>query len=164
MLLKGYSDFDFVWIVAGLDSNSYCVRVVTKWLCIDLEEIGIRLLGNQDEKQLADLLTTSDIFCQASHIENSPNSLCEAMMIGMPCVATFAGGTSSILSDGEEGRLVQDGDPYALSGVIIELYKSFEKAKLFGAQARVRALSRHDKYRIISELLDVYRIIVNKNQ
>jgi len=164
ILLKGYPGFDFVWSIAGLDSRSHCVRLVKKWLRVDLQEIGLRLLGNQTENQLTDLLASSDVFCQASHIENSSNSLCEAMMIGMPCIATYSGGTSSILSGGKEGLLVQDGDPFSLSGAIIELYKDFEKAKFFGDEARKAALSRHDKPRVISDLFNVYETILNSNQ
>jgi hypothetical protein len=33
------------------------------------------------------------------------------MIIGMPCIATFAGGTASMLKSDEEGILIQDGDP-----------------------------------------------------
>jgi glycosyltransferase involved in cell wall biosynthesis len=161
MLLKRYPGFDFVWSIAGLDRRSHCVRLVKKWLGVDLQEIGLRFLGNQTENQLTDLLASSDVFCQVSHIENSSNSLCEAMMIGMPCIATFSGGTSSILSDGKEGLLVQDGDAFSLSGAIIELYKDFEKAKKYGDEARRAALSRHDKSRVINDLFDIYNTILN---
>lgn len=40
-----------------------------------------------------------------SHIENSPNNLCEAMILGMPCIATDAGGTSTLLSNMKDGLL-----------------------------------------------------------
>ena len=47
----------------------------------------------------------SDIFVSASHIENSPNNVAEAMILGMPCIATFAGGTSSYIEDNKNGIL-----------------------------------------------------------
>jgi glycosyltransferase involved in cell wall biosynthesis len=99
----------------------------------------------------------------ASHIENSPNNLCEAMILGMPCVATFAGGTASMLKDGAEGVLVQDGDPWVMAGAILELINDNNKAVLFGKNARERALVRHNKTTIVSELLASYDSIIKQS-
>jgi len=98
----------------------------------------------------------------ASHIENSPNNLCEAMILGMPCVATFAGGTSSMLKDGEEGILIQDGDPWAMAGSILEMRGSSEAAVSMGIKARLSALKRHCKDDIVSQLLDTYQIVIKQ--
>lgn len=98
-----------------------------------------------------------------SHIENSPNNLCEAMIIGVPCVATYAGGTPSILENNIEGILVQDGDPWAMAGAILELAESPDIAVQFGNKAREKALKRHDRGRIINDLMNVYNNIINEN-
>lgn len=82
-------------------------------------------------------------------------------MVGMPIVASFAGGTSSLLENGLEGILVQDGDPFALAGHIIELAKDPNKAQKLSKAARERALIRHSKESIVNGLLDIYSVIVN---
>lgn len=109
---------------------------------------------------MIDLMQRADIFVQTSHIENSPNSLCEAMLMGMPIVATFAGGTASMLENNEEGRLVQDGDPYVLAGVIMEIASNFDSAKNMGDKAAARAKIRHNPERICKQLNDVYSMII----
>lgn len=96
----------------------------------------------------------------ASHIENSPNNLSEAMILGMPCIATFAGGTGSLLIDGYEGILIQDGDPWAMAGAVMEMKENFERAIVVADKARTRALNRHDKNRIINDLIDIYKKIL----
>jgi glycosyltransferase involved in cell wall biosynthesis len=101
------------------------------------------------------------MYVMASHIENSSNSLCEAMILGMPCIATYAGGTASLLKDNEDGILIQDGDPWSLSGAILELYNNPQKAVDYGKNARNKALIRHDKERIATDLLAIYRTISN---
>jgi glycosyltransferase involved in cell wall biosynthesis len=98
-----------------------------------------------------------------SHIDNSPNSLAEAMILGMPCIASFVGGTGSMIKDGEEGVLVQNGDPWVLAGAIIELFNNKENATLMGANARKTALKRHDKRRIVSDLVKSYQEIIRKH-
>ena len=105
----------------------------------------------------------ADIYVMPSHIENSPNSLCEAMIIGMPCITTLAGGTPSLLKDKEEGLVIQDGDPWSMAGAILELHHNPEIAFTYGRNARKRALKRHDPDKIVDELLDIYREIVNNS-
>ena len=83
------------------------------------------------------------------------------MILGMPCVATFVGGTGSILKDGEEGILVQDGDPWAMAGAIVELKNNPQKAVEHGQTARARALKRHDKVTVVKDLIKVYETIIH---
>ena len=96
-----------------------------------------------------------------SHIENSPNNLCEAMILGLPCIATHAGGTASILKDHEEGFIIQDGDPWVMAGAIIEMINNPEQAILYGQNARKKALVRHDREAIVKSLLETYQDIIN---
>jgi glycosyltransferase involved in cell wall biosynthesis len=85
------------------------------------------------------------------------------MLLGMPCIATFAGGTGSMLKDGEEGIMIQDGDPWALAGSILELYRDPVKAQKYGQNARQRALIRHDKETITNGLIDIYQKVLDLN-
>lgn len=152
--------FKFEWFVIGLNDSSKSVNLVEKWLEEVPENNNIKFLGERTEKEIVSNFLSADIYCQVSHIENSPNSLCEAMLVGMPIVASFAGGTNSILKDGEEGILVQDGDPYSFAGAIVEMAADFPMAKKFALNARNHALNRHDKSKIIDDLIKVYYDIV----
>jgi glycosyltransferase involved in cell wall biosynthesis len=159
-ILTAHENFNFEWLVAGVKHNSTIVAVSEAWLKIKTEKSNIKLLGQVNEKEIVDLLKSSDIYCQVSHIENSPNSLCEAMMTGMPCIASFAGGTGSMLENNKEGILVQDGDPYALAGAIVEMSSSFTLAREFGENARKRALTRHNKEQIVSDIINTYKSVI----
>jgi glycosyltransferase involved in cell wall biosynthesis len=151
---------DCEWRVAGIDDTDLIAKVVKKKLQKKFPKKNLKLLGSLTEKPLIENLLEADIYVMASHIENSPNNLSEAMILGMPCIATFAGGTSSLLTDGHEGILVQDGDPWALAGSVLELKENLDRAVLLGSAARRRALERHDKDRIINDLLEIYRNIL----
>lgn len=151
------------WRVAGISESDLIVKVIKKQLGKYYPKKGLLLMGGVHESQLIEKLLEADIYVMPSHIENSPNNLCEAMILGMPCIATFAGGTGSMLKDGEEGILIQDGDPWAMAGAILEMKNNPEKAKMYGQAARVRALKRHDKKRIVKKLLKVYESIIQEN-
>jgi glycosyltransferase involved in cell wall biosynthesis len=162
-LLKEHPGFEFIWMVAGLHKNSNCVKVIRKWLEADLETLGIRLLGNQTETQLADLLATSDIFCQVSHIENSPNSLCEAQLVGIPIIATDVGGTKSLVQHGVSGIMFQEGDPYSMAGEIIQASRNFQQCQSMAGTGRSNAIFRHNKSEMINQYVNIYKQIINKN-
>jgi glycosyltransferase involved in cell wall biosynthesis len=155
---------NFAWLVAGLKEGDPLVKLIREETgAADLGALQIRLLGILSEEELAGHLSTADVYVQVSHIENSPNSLCEAMLAGMPIVASFAGGTASMLRDGEQGVLVQDGDPYALAGAMEEMVKYPERYGPMAAEARCVALRRHDPEAIVEGMLDRYAEIIKKH-
>jgi glycosyltransferase involved in cell wall biosynthesis len=149
------------WRVAGIEDSNLIVKTVKKKLRKKFPSSGLVLLGNIKEKELLAKLKEAHLFVMASHIENSSNSLCEAMILGMPCIATCAGGTSSLLNDKLEGLIIQDGDPWAMAGAILELYNNKNQAVKYGEFARKRALIRHNKNLIIEELIGIYKNIIS---
>lgn len=160
-ILKKYSGIKFSWKVIGYAHHNKLARISSSVTGIKPEDVCVELPGRQGAEALAQTLSDSDIFVQVSHIENSPNALCEAMLVGMPIIASFAGGTASMLESGKEGVLVQDGDPYVLAGAIASLAYNFEKAKKLAENAHNRAIERHNPQRIVRQLLDAYHDILN---
>jgi glycosyltransferase involved in cell wall biosynthesis len=156
-ILSNLKDIKFSWQIIGLSENDSIVKMTLSWLKINLEDVNINLLGKMPPDIFIPLMQESNIFCQTSHIENSSNSLCEAMYLGMPIVASFAGGTDSILENNKEGILVQNGDPFAVAGAIVELKNNAEKAIEMASNARKRAIKRHDPEKITTELIDLYK-------
>lgn len=162
--LKKYTDIDFEWRVIGVNPNDRTFRIAQKYVKLNYQDINVKLLGRKDADDVVRVLLDTDVYCHVSHIENSPNSVCEAMLLGLPIVATYAGGTASILENGKEGILVQDGDPYIMAGSIIDLYINEESARLFGKNARERALIRHNPQTIANSLFKIYQEIEADNK
>ena len=161
-LLREYNVFDFNWIVIGQKETDEFPKLIKSWLKIDYSLLNIKFMGSKNENELVEILLDADVFCQVSHIENSPNSLCEAMLVGMPIIASFAGGTDSLLENKKEGILVQDGDPYSYCGALIELQSNCNQAKQCSLLARKRANERHLAKNITDKLLAIYESISEK--
>lgn len=160
-LLLKECGFNFTWNVIGQNNNAEYPKIVSKMLGFNFIDINIDMLGAKTESEVVDILCKSDLYCQVSHIENSPNSVCEAMLLGMPIVASNAGGTESILENKIEGVLVQSGEPYSLAGAIVELSEDFELCKQYGKNARTKALARHDKDIIVNNYIEIYKEIIH---
>lgn len=163
-ILKKFGDIDFEWRIIGYTPSTKWVRISEKMTKIKAQNCNTVFCGRIDATQLAETLCGSDIYVHVSHIENSPNSVCEAMMIGMPVIASYSGGTASLLQHGKEGILYQDGDPFVLAGAIIDMCQNPGKAREYAAAARNRALYRHNKEKILQELLSGYNQVITDFQ
>jgi glycosyltransferase involved in cell wall biosynthesis len=162
-LLRTKGNFDFEWIVAGVNGKEDIITITEHASRQSFVENNIRFAGSLNANELINKLLNADCYVHPSHIENSPNSICEAMMVGVPIIATYAGGTPSILLNGEEGILVQDGDPFAMAGAIIELINSPERMNYYSDNARQKALTRHNPDTIVNSLINIYKEVLESN-
>jgi glycosyltransferase involved in cell wall biosynthesis len=121
-------------------------------------------LGRVGPRDLVTELLAARVFALPTHVDNSPNSLAEAMMVGTPCVASAAGGIPTLARDCIEALLVQDGDPYALAGAILRLLEDDQLALQLSANARVGALERHDSQKVREALIGIYRAVLDDEQ
>lgn len=119
-------------------------------------EKHVTLLGVLDPQRIAEELRNARVFVLASHVDNSPNALAEAMVVGVPCVATAVGGVPSMVRERIEALLVQDGDPYALAGALLTVLSNDDLASELGRRARETARLRHDPQQIVQRLIGIY--------
>ena len=124
-------------------------------------EVGIadhvRWVGRMTADGLVREILSSDVFAYPSRVDNSPNALVEAMMVGAPVVASCVGGISSLVTDGADGLLFTAGDPWALAGQLRRLLESPDVAAQMGMAARKRALVRNDPGRVTEATIGIYR-------
>jgi glycosyltransferase involved in cell wall biosynthesis len=81
----------------------YCKSLIRK----NRLEGSVVFLGRLNAEQMRERYLKSNLFVCCSSVENSPNSLGEAMLLGMPCVSADVGGIPSIFTDGEDGILYE---------------------------------------------------------
>ena len=159
-LLKEHYGNDFVWNVAGYSEKNWLADIGHKIYKTTNKDCNINLCGLVTAEELATMLTETDIYIQTSHIENSPNSICEAMLVGTPVIATNVGGTETMLQGC--GTLIPDGDPYIMAATIIKVAGDFDKAKQKSTKSIDIAMSRHNKNEIAKQLKETYNYIVNE--
>lgn len=118
--------------------------------------------GILDEKQMCERYLKTHVFVCPSSIENSPNSLGEAMILGVPSVASYVGGIPDMLKDKEEGFLYQHDAPYMLAHFICEIFENEDLALKFSKNAREHALKTHDRDENTRKLIEIYEEITGK--
>ena len=113
----------------------------------------------QDGAGLAKLYRESFCLLHPSYIDNSPNSVCEAQLMGLPVVASDVGGVGSLITEGETGLLCTL-DPSSLARQAIRLYRDAALHQRIAEQARALALVRHNPDIILARTLEAYRTIL----
>ncbi len=99
----------------------------------------------------------SNIFVCPSAIENSPNSVGEAQILGVPCVASNVGGMADMVEDGVTGLLYEFEDIESLSNLVCNIFEKEELAKRFSINGRSAALKRHDSVINAKQLMEIYK-------
>lgn len=116
----------------------------------------VEWLGRLDGSALVGELLAAHAFAYPTHVDNSPNALCEAALLGLPAVASCIGGIPSLMTHEVDGLLVQDADPPAVAAALQRLLADRPFAVRLGAAAQARALVRHDPVRIVERMLRIY--------
>ena len=122
-------------------------------------EDSVIFTGSLAVSDYIDRLSKSNVFVCPSSIENSPNSLGEAMMLGVPCVSANVGGISGIFDDGKDGILYEFSDVDALVTAVSEMFDNPEKAAEYAANASAHAMATHNAAANYSRLTEIYKDI-----
>lgn len=138
-----------------------------------LEE-RLRFLRRLNAEEMKDRYLRSGLFVCCSSVENSPNSLGEAMLLGVPCVSADVGGVGSIFTGGRDGILYEGfshEDPGRsgpegaarnaanLAKAVIRMWSDPEKREFYRKNAREHAMRTHDPETNYRRLVEIYEEI-----
>lgn len=116
----------------------------------------VTFTGLLDEPAMVRRMEQSHVFVMSSIIENSPNTLGEAMMVGTPSVSSFTGGVPSMASDEVDVLMYRADDPAMLAMQIKRLFDDPALCDRLSASARRRARTTHDPEANVQALVAAY--------
>lgn len=122
----------------------------------------VNFLGPLTEQQMKQAFLDAQVYLMSSAIENSSNSLCEAQILGVPVVASYCGGTPSLVEDGKTGYLYRYEDTEMLAQHIIRIFAKSDFSTLSNLERTV-ALARHDRNANARRLIEIYKEIMGCN-
>lgn len=120
---------------------------------------NIVFLGVLSAEQVKERMLGAHILVMPSLLENSPNSIGEAMLLGVPIVAADVGGVSSLLCHGKEGILYPDHSVRHLAEGIIYVFEHDSVVRKMSSGERRRAQQIYDRKRNLKQLLSIYEKI-----
>ena len=121
----------------------------------DLEENFI-VKGTLSEKEMLEEYLKCNVFVSPSCIENSPNSLGEAQLLGVPTIASYVGGADFIADYGNATPLYRYEEIEMLAYKIVQLFKDGPNYDQI-SYGRNLAFRRHDLMTNTRTLYDIYR-------
>ncbi|EDP68086.1 putative glycosyltransferase [Carnobacterium sp. AT7] len=126
----------------------------------NLEE-NVEFIGLIDAEGIHEQYLNSHIFVQSSMIENSPNSLGEALILGVPSVASDVGGTKDFINSGVNGFLYDSNDYMILATKILDIFQNEKLAQSFSENSVSFSEGRYDRNENAKALINIYEEILN---
>jgi glycosyltransferase involved in cell wall biosynthesis len=117
--------------------------------------------GNLNAEQMASYYQNSHVFVCPSSIENSPNSVGEAQLIGIPCVASYAGGIPDMIVNGETGLLYRFEEYEMLASNIDSIFSNDDLSIKISNNGRKIAQNRHNRMMNMERTIEIYNEIIN---
>ena len=117
----------------------------------------VTFTGPLDASQMKKMYLGSHVYLCASSVENSPNSMGEAMLLGLPVIAARVGGIPSMIEDGSEGLLYDSENE--IKDILHKIWDDDAFATELGAEAMNRAYKTHDPATNMNRLLEIYNEI-----
>lgn len=133
-----------------------CIRRYGLEDCVDI-------LGKLDGEGMKAAYLRSHVFVCPSSLENSPNSLGEAMLLGVPCVASRVGGIPDLAEEGKSALFFEKGNGKELAERIMEIFRKDGLAGQLSEGARRQARENHDGDANYARLKEIYREILGGN-
>ena len=115
----------------------------------------VRWLGFRPD--VADYIAAGDVFCLSSVWEGVPLAAQEAILLGVPVVATAVGGMPELVEDAVTGRLVPPRDPPALAAALRQVLASESLRKTFADEGKESLRRRFSTERMLARLAAEYR-------
>jgi lipopolysaccharide/colanic/teichoic acid biosynthesis glycosyltransferase/glycosyltransferase involved in cell wall biosynthesis len=103
------------------------------------------------------LLPDLDIFVLSSKFEGLPITVIEAMLAGLPVVATDVGGVGELVRDGQNGFLVPAGSADGLADRVVRLARDATLRSTMGELGRKIARSRFDGAGMVRAYEELYK-------
>lgn len=160
-VLKDSGRINFEWSVIGLSAGDRLVRHFERSLGIPQDKYHVKFLGIKKPDEFIDSMLSSNVYVHPSYIDNSPNSVCEAQMLGLPVIACNVGGLSSLVRHNKTGFLVPSNGVYEIASLLLEMHTKPEEFIEIGKEGKKEACLRHDRNTIGNKIFSLYSELVS---
>ena len=163
ILLKKYPDAKIKVVGANTFQSKHQIGY-SRYLYRLANQLGIMehldLLGPQDTMGMVKAMLSSHCFVLSSCIENGPNTMMEAMWLGLPCVCSYVGGAMQFAKENEEAVFYRFEEPEILAYELDRIWSDDDLAHNLSIQARERASKFESYFDVYKRYADMYQTLV----
>ncbi len=163
-LKAGYPDLSVY--IAGtnlMEYESVYAEYIRQEISKQKLEDTIIFTGRLSAGEMLGYYNMANVFLSASTIENSSNSICEAMCTGVPVVSGYVGGCPSLIEHGTSGFLYPLNECYMLRYYIEKIFEDPLMADHISKNEIKRSQKLNNIQEIVSNTLDIYDSIVKES-
>ena len=135
--------------------ESYLISLIKKYKL----DKSVKFLGSLSADDMKKAYLNANCFVSCSSIENSPNSVGEAMLLGVPTISSDVGGVKNMLVHGKEGYVYPFDEEYMLAYYVCRVFEYGENFKI-NAVAREHAIITHNIKSNQETLQKIYNTII----
>ena len=157
-LLKDLLGLEFEWRITG-EASDFAEAEARSGL--RHEQVNVSLIGKIDAPRVVSELREATLFVHPSLIDNSPNAICEAQLIGCPVVASNVGGVPQLVEHGQTGFLYPYSEPHTLAFLIGNIFADGTLLTRISENEVACATKRHDPKLIADTVVDIYHAVVD---
>ncbi|WP_026650848.1 glycosyltransferase family 4 protein [Butyrivibrio proteoclasticus] len=124
----------------------------------------VTMLGSLSDEEMKQQFLESSVFVCPSVVENSPNSVGEAMLLGVPTVAARVGGIPTLITENKDGLLFESGNVDEMVNAISSIWDEPVISAVISDNARQHARKTHDADANYNRLVEIYREINKRSK
>lgn len=155
-------------IAGALQRNGIRRDGYIRWLNQQIADLSLQenviWLGMLNADEIITEIRRSGVMLMPSFIENCSTTMQEAMRIGIPVVASYAGGLPSLAHDEESALFFPPGDEAMAAYQLERVLTDRDLAERLSRNARAIALVRNDPQRILQKQLEIYQQVIAESQ
>jgi len=119
--------------------------------------------GSLTEKDMIREYLDAHLFICSSSIENSPNSIGEAQILGVPTIGSYVGGIPDMITHGETGLLYRFEEVEILAENITRIFTDYKLSIHMSKQEIKEAERRHSRIANCDQTINIYKNIISNN-
>jgi glycosyltransferase involved in cell wall biosynthesis/GT2 family glycosyltransferase len=156
-VLKAFPHARFLFVGKGPESE----RILYK-----TQNLGVQdyVFFAGDRRDIVNVLSAMDVFLLTSIFEGLPLSVLEAMVVGLPVIATRVSGTPEAVLHQMTGLLIPPADSTAVARALAEMLANPEERQRMGRQGRLQALQRFHKKYLVKQINDFYDQLIDASR
>lgn len=143
----------FIWRLRKRGYDKYIGKLIK---ALDLSD-NVVWLGPLTQDELAKQYAKTHVFVLCSAIENHSSSLKEAMMVGVPCVASAVGGVPEYVRHGENGFLYRFEEYDIAAAYVKRLFENDDLAQIISKKSHLGMIELHENNAVFERMLNIYK-------